>query len=131
MPQPEASLSLMNNALDGMVQIMEELGDDRVNQRPDLAEANSPYAIVAHCVGLTTIAASITCPTPERCFPAPSHAALPAAAHAAATAAPAAGSQGAVTASAAEKSRLECLYSVILSISLLSSSDEVENSMTF
>ena len=53
MPQPEAFLGLMNNALNGMVQIVEELGDDRVNQRPDFAESNSPYAILAHCVGLT------------------------------------------------------------------------------
>jgi hypothetical protein len=36
-----------------MVQTLEELGDERANRRPDLPEANSPYAILAHCVGLT------------------------------------------------------------------------------
>ncbi len=36
-----------------MVRSLEDLGDDRINQRPDLPEANSPYIIMAHCVGLT------------------------------------------------------------------------------
>ena len=36
-----------------MVQAIEELSDERVNQRPNLPEANSPYAILSHCVGLT------------------------------------------------------------------------------
>lgn len=53
MVPPEAFLGLVNTALDGMLQRLEELGDDRVNQRPDLPEANSPYIIMAHCVGLT------------------------------------------------------------------------------
>ena len=50
---PEGILFFMHQALDGMMQIAEELGDERVNQPPDLPEANSPYVILAHCVGLT------------------------------------------------------------------------------
>ncbi len=53
MVQPEAFLGFVNDALNGMMRILEELGDDRINQRPDLPEANSPYIIMAHCVGLT------------------------------------------------------------------------------
>ena len=53
MLQPEDFLPLMNHAFDRMVQMIEELGDERVNRRPDLPEANSPYVILAHCVGLT------------------------------------------------------------------------------
>ncbi len=53
MIQPEAFLGLVNNALDSMLQRLEDLGDDRINRRPDLPEANSPYIIMAHCVGLT------------------------------------------------------------------------------
>ena len=50
---PEEVLPFINRALDGMVQIVETLGDARVNQRPPLPDANSPYVILAHCVGLT------------------------------------------------------------------------------
>ncbi|MCZ6875280.1 MAG: DUF664 domain-containing protein [bacterium] len=50
---PEDFLTLINQALDGMLQIAEELGDERVNLRPNLPDANSPYAILTHCVGLT------------------------------------------------------------------------------
>lgn len=53
MLQPEDFLVFMNRALDGMVQSIEALGDDRVNQRPNLPGANAPYVILAHCVGLT------------------------------------------------------------------------------
>ena len=35
-----------------MVRIVEELGDERANMRPDLPGANSPYAILTHCVGV-------------------------------------------------------------------------------
>lgn len=50
---PEDFLTFMNQAFDGMLQIAEELGDERVNLRPALPEANSPYIILTHCVGLT------------------------------------------------------------------------------
>ena len=36
-----------------MVRIVEELGDERVNVRPDFPGANSPYVILYHCVGCT------------------------------------------------------------------------------
>jgi hypothetical protein len=35
-----------------MAAILDELGDDLANLRPDLPEANSPYAIVTHCLGV-------------------------------------------------------------------------------
>ena len=46
-------LYFINVALDGMVRIVEELGDERVNMRPDFPGANSPYVILYHCVGCT------------------------------------------------------------------------------
>jgi hypothetical protein len=46
-------LYFINVALDGMVRIVEELGDERVNLRPDIPAANSPYVILYHCVGCT------------------------------------------------------------------------------
>jgi len=46
-------LYFINVALDGMVRIVEELGDERVNLRPDISGANSPYVILYHCVGCT------------------------------------------------------------------------------
>jgi len=51
---PEEFLSYINGALDGMVHIVEELGDERVNLRPNnIPNTNSPFAILTHCVGLT------------------------------------------------------------------------------
>ena len=50
---PDDFLYFINGALDGMVRIVEELGDERVNLRPDLPGVNSPYAILYHCVGCT------------------------------------------------------------------------------
>jgi hypothetical protein len=50
---PEDFLYFINRALDGMLRIVEELGDARVNWRPDFPGANSPYAILYHCVGCT------------------------------------------------------------------------------
>lgn len=50
---PEDFLAFINQALDGMLHIAEELGDARVNLRPALPGANSPYVILTHCVGLT------------------------------------------------------------------------------
>ena len=42
----------VDRAIDGMLRIIEELGDDLANQRPDLPNANSPYGILNHCVGV-------------------------------------------------------------------------------
>ncbi|MGW5719965.1 mycothiol transferase [Amycolatopsis sp. NPDC003865] len=39
-------------ALDGMAAIVTELGDERANRRPPLPGANTPYAIVTHCLGV-------------------------------------------------------------------------------
>ena len=46
-------LLFMDRALDGMVTILEELGDELANKEPDLPGANSPYAILFHCLGVT------------------------------------------------------------------------------
>ena len=63
---PEAFLPFIDEALDGMVGIAEVLGDERVNQRPDLPNTNSPYAILAHCVGMTTYwLGSVLCGRPS------------------------------------------------------------------
>lgn len=51
---PEIFLPFIHNALDGMLQIVETLGDDRINQRPaNLDNTSSPCVILTHCVGLT------------------------------------------------------------------------------
>jgi hypothetical protein len=39
-------------ALDQMVAIVVQLGDDGANRRPDLAGANAPFAILTHCLGV-------------------------------------------------------------------------------
>ena len=39
-------------ALDIMSAIVEELGDELANRRPNLPGANSPYAILTHCLGV-------------------------------------------------------------------------------
>ena len=46
-------LLFMDRALDGMVAILEGLGDELANKEPDLPGANSPYAILFHCLGVT------------------------------------------------------------------------------
>ena len=48
----EDYLWFVDQALDGMVDIVTELGDELANRRPDLAGANSPYAILTHCLGV-------------------------------------------------------------------------------
>jgi hypothetical protein len=39
-------------ALGAMARIVAELGDERANSRPPFPEANSPYVILTHCLGL-------------------------------------------------------------------------------
>jgi len=47
-------LPFINNALEGMLNIVEALGDERVNQRPNNMENTStPFILLTHCVGLT------------------------------------------------------------------------------
>ncbi|MGH3550010.1 MAG: DUF664 domain-containing protein [Pseudonocardiaceae bacterium] len=45
-------LYYVDDALDGMVRIVCELGDDLANRRPDVPGANSPFAILTHCLGV-------------------------------------------------------------------------------
>jgi hypothetical protein len=48
----EDYLFFVDDALDEMVAIVEELGDDRANLRPDADGANTPYVILTHCLGV-------------------------------------------------------------------------------
>jgi hypothetical protein len=45
-------LAFVDDALDGMIEIVSGLGDDLANRRPDLPGANSPYALLTHCLGV-------------------------------------------------------------------------------
>jgi hypothetical protein len=45
-------LYFVDEALEGMVTVVTELGDDLANRRLDLAGANSPYAVLFHCLGV-------------------------------------------------------------------------------
>src|SRR3954471_22806899 len=45
-------LWFVDDCLQSMVGIVESLGDDLANSRPELRGANSPYAIVIHCLGV-------------------------------------------------------------------------------
>jgi len=45
-------LWFVDEALDDMARIVAELGDDDANRRPDLPDANSPFAILTHCLGV-------------------------------------------------------------------------------
>jgi hypothetical protein len=45
-------LWFVDEALDGMVAIVTELGDDLANTRLDVAGNNSPYAVLTHCLGV-------------------------------------------------------------------------------
>ena len=45
-------LVFVDDALDGMVGIVVDLGDDLANRRLDVAGSNSPYAVLTHCLGV-------------------------------------------------------------------------------
>jgi hypothetical protein len=45
-------LWFVDQALDEMVSIVRALGDDLASTRPDLPGANSPFAILTHCLGV-------------------------------------------------------------------------------
>jgi hypothetical protein len=45
-------LLFVDEVLDDMVRIVTELGDELANQRPDVPDSNSPYAILTHCLGV-------------------------------------------------------------------------------
>jgi len=42
----------VDHSLDEMAAILRRLGDGLANRRPGLAGANSPFAIVTHCLGV-------------------------------------------------------------------------------
>jgi hypothetical protein len=48
----EDYLFFVDESIDGMVAILEQLGDDLANRRPDLPDANSPFALLTHCLGV-------------------------------------------------------------------------------
>ena len=45
-------LWFVDQALNEMVAIIRQLGDERVNRRPGPEGANSPYVILTHCLGV-------------------------------------------------------------------------------
>lgn len=45
-------VSYVERTVDQMAAIVGNLGDDLANQRPTLPGANSPYAILRHCLGV-------------------------------------------------------------------------------
>jgi hypothetical protein len=48
----EDFLYFVDEALEGMVAMVTELGDDLANRRLDVPGANSPYAVLYHCLGV-------------------------------------------------------------------------------
>lgn len=48
----DACQLFVHRALDGMAAIVAGLGDELACTRPDLPGANSPYAILSHCLGV-------------------------------------------------------------------------------
>lgn len=47
-------LWFVDDCLGAMLGIVEDLGDDLANTRPQVAGANAPYAILTHCLGVLT-----------------------------------------------------------------------------
>ncbi|MBA2625929.1 MAG: DUF664 domain-containing protein [Acidimicrobiia bacterium] len=45
-------LAFVDDALDGMAAIVTELGDELANRKPDVVGANTPYALLVHCLGV-------------------------------------------------------------------------------
>jgi len=48
----EDYFTFVDDALNGMVDIVTQLGDELANRAPDVAGANSPYAVLTHCLGV-------------------------------------------------------------------------------
>jgi hypothetical protein len=48
----DTSLLFVDEAIDGMVAIVTDLGDHLANVRPDLAGANSAFVLLTHCLGV-------------------------------------------------------------------------------
>ncbi len=49
---PDDLAYFVDRAVDGMTEIVQDLGDELACARPDLPGANSPYAILTHCLGV-------------------------------------------------------------------------------
>jgi hypothetical protein len=45
-------LAFVDDALGGMVELVTDLGDELANRRPDISDANSPYVLLHHCLGV-------------------------------------------------------------------------------
>ncbi|RSM87532.1 DUF664 domain-containing protein [Kibdelosporangium aridum] len=43
-----------DRALNGMIDIVREVGEDLANRRPSLPGANSPYGLLTHCLGVVS-----------------------------------------------------------------------------
>jgi len=54
MIEPKDYAYFTDRALDGMAIIVNDLGDDLANRRPTLPGANSPYALLTHCLGVVS-----------------------------------------------------------------------------
>lgn len=52
MDRSDNYLLFADTALEGMARIVSELGDELANRRPELPNANSPYQILTHCLGV-------------------------------------------------------------------------------
>jgi hypothetical protein len=50
--EKDVYLRFCDEALVAMRDIVVDLGDDLANRRPDLSGANSPFAILTHCLGM-------------------------------------------------------------------------------
>lgn len=48
----EDYLYYVDEALTGMISLVESLGDELANQRPDIEGTNTPYVILTHCLGV-------------------------------------------------------------------------------
>jgi len=48
----EDYLFFVDDALDGMIAIVEDLGDERANLKPDVEGANTAYVILTHSLGV-------------------------------------------------------------------------------
>jgi hypothetical protein len=45
-------LYFVDDALDEMVAVVRELGDELANRRPDVPDSNTPVALLTHCLGV-------------------------------------------------------------------------------
>src|SRR6516164_5784084 len=48
----DTCLLFIDEAVDGMVEIVSDLGDHLANVRPDVADANSAFVLLTHCLGV-------------------------------------------------------------------------------